>query len=309
MVESGTDSSLNTILVVEDEPLARLAIMQILTDRFPTFTVIGEADSGPSGLELFRKLRPSIILMDVGIPGFNGLETARLILRESPETQIIVLSAYDDFKFVQEALHDGVLGYLLKPVKEESLREQLDKAVGKISILKSREGEKGEIRVLRSLAVREQVASFIYGSKGGIPALTFAELSHPPIQYGYFIVFRIEKDFRITAEEIKKVNYSLDRLAGCLPGDWMGQYLPIFITTENDNPEAWRSEGEFLSREIKHLIQDIAGGRIDFGIGPVVAGPKNFADSFRVAFDSLQDHGHSSRILDRYPVEKEAVFL
>ena len=304
-----------SIIIVDDEPLARQAVSRMLVKRFPSFTIIGEADSGPSGLALFREKKPSIILMDIRIPGFDGLETSRLILKESPGTQIIVLSAFDDFKYAQEALHYGVLGYLLKPVREDLLGELLQKAGERISSLVSREKDKRDIHVFRKLAVREQVSSFIYGSKGGIPAEDFAELSTPPIRMGYFMVFRIDRELMLAGEEIRNLYRSLDRIPGCLTGNWMGKYLPVFALIEKNETDSWRSEAEFLSREIIHLLRETTGGRASCGIGPVEINPVNFGDSFHAAFDMLQDEGpqrstvSNRRSLDFYPVDKEAVFL
>jgi len=303
------------LIIVDDEPLARQAVSRILLEKFPSYPIAGEADSGPSGVELFRKVHPAIILMDIRIPGFDGLEASRMILREAPGTQIIVLSAFDDFKFVQEALHEGILGYLLKPVREKSLEELLRKAGERISLLESREKDRQEIRIFRNLAVREQVSSFIYGSKGGIPASDFAELSHPPIRRGYFLIFRINRDIRLDAEDIRTLNRSLDRLSGCHPGNWMGHYLPVFVRTDGDDADLWRSEADFLSREISHLIRDVTGGDISSGIGPVYNNPEQFCDSFRSAFDLLQDKSSSKSFIssggqnDCYPVDKEALFL
>ena len=186
------------LIIVDDEPLAREALGRLLNSGFPDFEVAGEADSGPGGVELFRALRPPIVIMDIRIPGFDGLEASRIILKDSPDTQILVLSAFDDFRYVQEALHDGVLGYLLKPVREDRFRELLDKAVVRINERKTRLQEKEDIRTFRNLAVREQVASFIYGSKGGIPAEDFAALSDPPVRQGYFLLFQVDgKLFRL----------------------------------------------------------------------------------------------------------------
>jgi len=303
------------LIIVDDEPLARQAVSRILLEKFPAFPILGDADSGPSGVALFREMHPSIILMDIRIPGFDGLEASRTILRESPETQIIVLSAFDDFKFVQEALHEGVLGYLLKPVREESLKELLQKAGERLALLESREKDKQDIRIFRNLAVREQVSSFIYGSKGGIPASDFAELSHPPIRRGYFMVFRIDRDIKLNSEETRKLNRSLDHLSGCHPGNWMGRYLPVFVRADGDDADLWRSEADFLSREISHLIRDVTGGPISSGVGEECSEPEKFCDSFRTAFDLLQDKAVSGNFIspgghnDSYPVAKEAVFL
>jgi len=304
-----------SLIIVDDEPLARQAVSRILLEKFPAFPILGEADSGPSGVALFRELHPSIILMDIRIPGFDGLEASRIILRESPGTQIIVLSAFDDFKFVQEALHEGVLGYLLKPVREESLGDLLDKAVVGITLFESREKDKQDIRIFRNLAVREQVSSFIYGSKGGIPASDFAELSRPPIRRGYFLVFRIDRDIKLNSEEIRTLNRSLDHLSGCHPGNWMGRYLPVFVRADGNDTDLWRSEADFLSREVSYIIRDVTGGTVSSGTGPVCSEPGKFCDSFRTAFDLLQDKAAPGSFIstgshsDAYPVKKEAVFL
>jgi len=304
-----------SVIIVDDEPLARLAISRMLREHFPSYPIIGEADSGSSALSLFREKRPSIILMDIRIPGFDGLEASRVILKESPGTQIIVLSAFDDFQYIQDALHNGVLGYLLKPVRQESLGKLLIKAEKIISGLESRVRDRENVRLFRSIAVREQVASFIYGSKGGIPAEDFASLSQPPICKGYFLVFKVDSDTKIDLENIKGINVYLDCLSGCLPGSWMGHYLPVFIRAEKDDKEAWRSESEFLSREISYNIRVISGGLVKVGIGPIAGEPSVFGDSFHIAFDSLQDESTSSttvnsRILvDKYPVGKETAFL
>ena len=102
------------ILVIDDEPLARLSFRKLIETRFTGFNVCGEAGTGPEGLESFRRLQPDIVMMDIQIPDLNGLETSRLILERHPEAQIIILSAYDQFDYVQDALNTGILGYLLK---------------------------------------------------------------------------------------------------------------------------------------------------------------------------------------------------
>ena len=62
------------LIIVDDEPLAREAVSRLLADRFPSFSLAGVADSGPAGVELFRRVRPAIVIMDIRIPGYDGLE-------------------------------------------------------------------------------------------------------------------------------------------------------------------------------------------------------------------------------------------
>lgn len=309
------------LIIVDDEPLARDAVSRLLADRFPSFTLAGVADSGPAGVELFRRVRPSIIIMDIRIPGYDGLEASRLILKESPETQIIVLSAYDDFQYAQEALHNGILGYLLKPVREDRLGALLDNAVERIRQNRKRVREHRDVRTYRNIAVREQVASFLYGSKGGISAEEFAKLSDPPIDSGYFIVVFAERDRALSTSEIRKLSERLERMNLGLTGEWMGFYLPIFIPTLDGSAESWRSEAEFLAREISHHIRTNTNARVRVGVGPFRKEPGQFPESFRLAFDALQEDRDSRSIVfpvlhsgmssrrDTYPVEGEEAFL
>ena len=309
------------LIIIDDEPLARRAISTLLEDRFSDFPVAGEADSGPAGVELFRELRPAIIIMDIRIPGFNGLEASRIILKESPETQIIVLSAFDEFRFIQEALHDGVLGYLLKPVREERLAEQLAKAVDRIRRTEDQERDRDNARTFRGLAVREQVASFLYGRRSGISAAEFADLTDPPVTGGYFAVFRIEGDHSPDASVLRGVIDRLDGIESCLPGEWMGAYLPVFIRSDASEGEAWRSEADFLAKEIRHLIRVAAGRRVRSAVGPPKSDPETFPDSFRAAFDVLQEDAETAGTVfagtggagtpneTPYPAEVEAAFL
>jgi two-component system response regulator YesN len=311
----------HTLIIVDDEPLAREAVSRLLEERFPDFSIAGVADSGPASVDLFRKLHPEIVIMDIRIPGFDGLEASRVILKESPDTQIIVLSAYDDFHYAQDALHDGILGYLLKPVREERLRILLDSAIDRIRKNSARARDRRDVKTYRSIAVREQVASFLYGSKGGISADDFARLSDPPIKSGYFIVIFSERDRIFTTDEIKELGSALERMNLGLIGEWMGLYLPIFIPSDESSVDSWRSEAEFLARELSHLIRTRTNTRVRVGIGPFRNNPEQFPDSFRLAFDALQEgddprpiifsvpRGSISTRRDTYPVEGEKVFL
>jgi DNA-binding NarL/FixJ family response regulator len=108
------------LLVVDDHPLLRdgiAAFVAVQTDM----TIVGEAESGPQSVELFRKLRPDVTLMDLQMPGGNGIDAIRLIRDEFPTARIIVLTTYAGDVQAVRALKAGAVGYLLK----SSLRTEL----------------------------------------------------------------------------------------------------------------------------------------------------------------------------------------
>ena len=116
-----------TILLVDDEELSRFALRTLLSRNFDDMMVVAEAESGEEALALYRQHRPDGVLMDIRLPGMNGLEASRRILREYPMASILICSAYDSFALVSEALDIGVKGYLLKPLKRDEAVEKISR--------------------------------------------------------------------------------------------------------------------------------------------------------------------------------------
>ena len=105
------------ILIVDDHALVRSGIASLLTAN--DIDVVGEAGNGLEALEKARLLRPDIILMDIKMPGCNGLEATRLIKAEMPQAKIVMVTAFDDDEDLFEAMKNGAAGYILKNVKAE----------------------------------------------------------------------------------------------------------------------------------------------------------------------------------------------
>ena len=116
---------MRTIMLVDDEELSRFAMRALLTRNFSDVQVVAEAETGEEALELFEKFRPDGVIMDIRIPGMDGLRTSRRILEQYPMASILICSAYDSFSLVSEALEIGVKGYLLKPIKREEAVEKI----------------------------------------------------------------------------------------------------------------------------------------------------------------------------------------
>lgn len=117
------------VLIVDDHPYARKAIRSLLEDD-PAFLVVGEAESGKEALKLCGETAPDVVLMDIHMPGMDGLETTRLLKRLYPEVRIVMLTVSDAAADLFTALQFGAQGYLLKNMKPEEwsgyLRALLD---------------------------------------------------------------------------------------------------------------------------------------------------------------------------------------
>jgi DNA-binding NarL/FixJ family response regulator len=107
------------VLVVDDQELVRTGFRMILTAR--GIDVAGEAGDGDEAVAVFRRLRPEVVLMDIRMPGTDGLEAARRILELDPRCRVIMLTTFDLDRYVYAALAAGASGFLLKDVTPEHL--------------------------------------------------------------------------------------------------------------------------------------------------------------------------------------------
>jgi DNA-binding NarL/FixJ family response regulator len=100
------------ILIADDHTLFRDSLRSLLTSH--GFEIVGEAREGGEAIELTRRLQPDIVLMDLSMPGLDGLSATRLISAEMPQVKVVVLTASDDDAKLFEAIKSGAQGYLLK---------------------------------------------------------------------------------------------------------------------------------------------------------------------------------------------------
>ncbi len=113
-----------SILLVDDHKILRDGIRTIL-ERTPDFYVVGETDSGSDAVTLSRKLHPDLILMDIGLPGMNGIDATGEVLRHCPSAKVMMLSMYDDENSVVAAFRSGARAFLLKKASSSDLLDAL----------------------------------------------------------------------------------------------------------------------------------------------------------------------------------------
>jgi two-component system response regulator NreC len=117
------------ILLADDHKLMRSGL-KALIEQQPDLSVVGEADDGRQAVALAAKLKPDLLVMDIGMPNLNGIEAARQITQASPETAIVILSMHSDESYVLRALKAGAKGYLLKDSAESDLIRALHAVAG-----------------------------------------------------------------------------------------------------------------------------------------------------------------------------------
>ncbi len=108
------------ILIVDDHGILRSGV-KLIIDQTDDMKIVGQACDGHEGIELARKLKPDVVLMDISMPGLNGIEATKEIVSENPDIKILALSAYCNKRFVKDMLNAGVSGYALKDTIADEL--------------------------------------------------------------------------------------------------------------------------------------------------------------------------------------------
>ena len=160
------------VLVVDDEELVRTGLRLIL-DAEHDLTVVGTAPDGRSALAEVRRLQPDVVLMDIRMPGLDGLEATRRLLNgpDPARCKVVILTTFDVDAHVYEALHAGASGFLLKDVPAE----QLAHAIRVVAVGEALLAPSVTRRLIATFARQAQPATTTARRTAGLPELTDRE--------------------------------------------------------------------------------------------------------------------------------------
>jgi DNA-binding NarL/FixJ family response regulator len=108
------------IIIIDDHGLIRAGLRALLEVE-PEIQVVGEGENGEEALRLTGELQPDLVLLDVGMPGMDGIETTRRLMRLNPKIRVLILTVYEEESLLREAIQAGAGGYILKRAAEEEL--------------------------------------------------------------------------------------------------------------------------------------------------------------------------------------------
>src|SRR6266699_2074378 len=150
------------VLIADDHPLFRHGLFALLNVS-PDFEVVGEATSGEEVVTMAAKLQPDVILMDIHMPGVNGIEATRRILHTSPNIRILIITMFEDDASVFTAMRAGARGYVLKDAQKADVLRAI-RAVGCNE-------------AIFSPAIASRMLTFFNTPRLGAPAHAFPELT------------------------------------------------------------------------------------------------------------------------------------
>jgi response regulator NasT len=131
-----------SIVIAEDEAIIRLDLREMLEEE--GYTVVGEAGRGDQAVELVRDLKPDVVILDVKMPGMDGIEAARRITNDA-SSAVLMLTAFSQREVIEQARDAGALAYLVKPFQKTDLVPAIELAIARHAETKALVAEVGEL--------------------------------------------------------------------------------------------------------------------------------------------------------------------
>ena len=122
------------VMVVDDHAVVRMGLKALL-ELYDNFNVVGEAETGEEAVELARREKPAVVIMDIRLPGISGIEACREIRAELPEVKVIMLTSYADDEAVYASIMAGASGYMLKQIENDKLLKAIERVAKGESLL------------------------------------------------------------------------------------------------------------------------------------------------------------------------------
>ena len=268
------------VFLCEDEFVVREGIKKNIDWAGNGYEFVGEASDGELALPLIRKLEPDIVITDIKMPFMDGLELARIIRKELPFVEIVILSGYEEFDYAKQAISIGVAEYLTKPISGDDLLGELDSLRDKI--VKSKEERELKEKFKKemeenSIKERSELFRLLVSGNCSVTELLdkAGKLGMDLSAMWYNILLLFTKSDHHEIEEYSSSRVTIDELIGetveemgciCFDRDLEGKAILIM----GDSMEALKARQDALIERFEDIFSGYSHVRYSGGIGKPV---------------------------------------
>ncbi len=281
------------VFLVEDEFVVRQGIKNNVDWTSHGYEFCGEAGDGELALPMIQKQKPDIVITDIRMPFMDGLELSRLIKKEFPWIEIIVLTGYEEFEYAKEGINIGIAQYLTKPINGEELLKEVDALAVKIE-------EKHQERKIREMYLKEMEENFfkerkdlfhylVTGSKSAAELLEIADKLNIDLSSMWYNIVLIKMqsmkhahdEYSDSLIEIEEEIEKLEDETHLLVFDRNLEGKALLFKADSKE-ELERIQNEYLDK-MKEILKDYENVRYFGGIGEVVNRLRELPVSFEKA--------------------------
>lgn len=322
------------VLIVDDEPIVIKGIMYMFKKYALSVSVVGSAYSGKEAIELIERMHPDLVMIDIQMPGINGLEVIRWTRQRYPEIYFIVVTAYDFFEYAQEAISLGVSEFLLKPIQPDQLKNtvnriQEDLKHKQLTIQTSLQ-MKEKINKMLPILEHQFISMIIFQSPSLEKIKVFEEIFEHPLSFGYMMLIDISPIQTVTSvqhiiankmlhDAIKSYLKSVSPvLTASIETNRIYVYYPVVDVYTTDSYSI-KNQSMYLAEKIMIVTERKFQVKLRIGIGNAYD-YSQFNQSYLEAYQSLKmveaepiihysDITLNTTFLDPYPKQLEKIFV
>jgi two-component system response regulator YesN len=289
------------VIIADDEPKVSLLIKNLIEWENLNLELVATAPDGITALELIKKHRPDIVITDIRMPGYDGIELIKYAKEINPDIDFIIISGYQHFDYAHNAIKYGVKDYLLKPLNKNEINATLSKMIEKYS-----ERSRQEMHHMKD--IKRQKNEFLQNIYLGSDALIIKGMNLSQINQDYNLSFVegsfqaliIKPDFeyqpnnqetmRMLLCKISKiVDQSLKDICSEILWLLLEDRIYIIVNYKNENRKAFRKVLNSIIDE-SHLFRDIVKNlMITIGVGNAEVSIENIGQSTNEAKEALVD--------------------
>lgn len=285
-------------MIVEDEALERKALKFLLKKFFPDcIEVICEASNGRDAVENANLYKPDLVFIDIRMPIMDGIEASKIIKKNNPGTEFIIVTAYNDFDYAKQAISIGVNEYLLKPCSNEEFKEAINKVIDKIETENTKNIKTEELKEnyqkLIPYIEKQMVVNVVYGV-----TLTDEQIKEykDTLNIDGFkfcsIVFNLEDKTIINDGTLQLIKNKLDLLFPKIVGGLCLNDIILFVF---DN----EVEGKIFSKRFDAIIESLRSEFISKESAELYMGIGAFGEDFSKLYSSYSDAKRNSESKDK----------
>lgn len=272
------------LLIVDDEQLEREGLQAILQKGFPTCQ-FAQARNGAKAIELASEWQPDLILMDIKMPGVNGIEAIERISEFLPTAKFIMVTAYDTFDYARKAIKLGVSDYLLKPSKASEITTTIGKVIEEINQqrneLKQRQYEEAALRKVMPIIEADVVTQLLFDHVHDVHIDDMLRLLDcEQTNEAFVMLVMLPND--VAPDALYSAIKAKVRQAG---NGWVGamsaRQIPIIVF--RDTSKSYRSQAASLVQQLMLLQKSDGDEALFVGIGDYYEGLENVKLSYQEA--------------------------
>ncbi|BBW97752.1 helix-turn-helix domain-containing protein [Geobacillus icigianus] len=265
------------VAIVDDEALERRALCKMINDHLPDVEVVAEGANGREAIDIAKQYCPDVMLIDIKMPGLDGLQAIEAIRQDGLDIEFIIVSAFDLFDYAKQAMRFGVKEYVLKPSRKEEILSALERVSQEIAVKRQHEERNRQlheqIRRLQTFVENEWLSVLMTEDVPAEEWERWKELLPFSLAVGMFIVLQFpdpakSDEWKSWAseqlEEQAPARYLIGRMAS-------GRLPVLFFQSPDDAELAWKSAIQTLALDLTRRFSSRYGAALYIGLGSPVS--------------------------------------